>query len=1436
MSLSASCESVSQKRTLSTLLAGRVAKKPKQEDCGRLHEATIQLLEQQQNLRSLFREVGNRSLKNIFPQKREQKPPESEDISCAFTGSLLMCELRRQASKLGVPVAAQGVKMVLETLAEITGAETAREVESIRTGLLTSSQRAQLCVLLQSTKDLLSHGAFCPKLLWQEYRRDKSLPDLEVVYHLHCYNILPLKYVLESEKDVQLWLVTQLRTLSGWTPLEGEEETVQVQQSMLSTVVGVLVATAFEPSSESTAAPGRTPRLCCSVLDDVLSCLLDTVEENQTLQTVGAGAEKWTHMFDASLCGASVSAEALRRFFTHSLTHTLTYKPRLTVSDAIAQQDKWIFAKSSPLLTCIFRKLSVIFSVELLLAHLQQVLETHEVNWKHVLNFLSTLLVYNPQAQRSLKDLLSRLLTSAFEGYDLENMITAFLLARQGGLEGPAIFPSYSDWFKMSFSGGSSHHANSKKSLVFLLKFLSDLVPFEPPQYLKIHILHPPYVPMKHRSLLMEYVSLAKTRLADLKESVEEMGLYEDVLSARGASVECQAVQDVAKAVSLFESTGRIPATVMEASIFRKPYFLTRFLPALMAPRVLPLKADARMTFIEALKKADKIPSAQFSSYVESCQKERRRDGAKQSSSSCDDPVDMLKAQLQDFTQRLADGKEGEMSAQLSRISHTLRVIFPGGPDELIGQPVVKLHTNDPSTSELHLKTVNMLLRSFCQCLLATSRANPPNKQNMWASMFAAVLLGNTQLLCSVLHRLWDLFRYQESSLSGAHLLGLAAFAVHLHASSVSSGALVQLVPPLLPEPVTVGEALSSALVCTTRSSMIFCVRLCVAAVCYGMCRRDSAPQQQQQDFIPSSFYKKLLYIIPRLLPACRGAAGCSASAQEEKEENPSDLWTGATDSSSTWRKTALQLWRHPAFCQQGDAPQYQLSLQEWLSSELRVQRSEDALTDPERQEYQQWACLEFYLTRPQEQGGCGGDTRSLCRHLLSAIMDQELRGDHSLEMAERGTCMPDILSRLQELIYEMQVSDLPAGQRHRADVHDYLFELVSQRCSVSTSASQSVAVWCSLQRTLNSWNRILLALPAALLVRVKREGGRTSLDCSKLMEHINQHQRNTCSPAGLLPRHLTGHFLKGVLCAGVQCGHPAEEVNKTMSQISLSCPLLLVSAVHSWQHLSQVLSSLWCRLRDGEPLPEQLQLLATCRTWACSLAKGSSLPPPPSAPAVLLAACLHCACASDTHGIGAALNRLRPETNKQHRQMLVFLLSLCVRDHLSALLYPQERSQQRTLALCSGLLSVLVEAADWLSVFTPNQQSVYLVTSDDSTRLMPWVFFSLLIQQSSELQQRAVTSPGFLWTAVLCYVRLLQLFVEGQTSDLPDSQAELSEILSLAKKFLLRAISLASPTALSSSQLKQLESQCADVDPEVAAALSVHLDPPSLSPEMDFL
>ncbi|XP_062245044.1 Fanconi anemia group A protein isoform X2 [Platichthys flesus] len=1430
MSVKLPCE----EQGVSRLLAGRVVSRLQPDGAQRLQEAAVQLMQQQQDLCSLIREVSTPAGCCQTGEQRAAAPG-------GLTGSLLESELRRQATALGVPVTVLSVELILERLTEITAPE---GEEDERRELLTSSQRVQLCVLLESSRELMSQGALCPKLLWQEYSRDQRLPELEVLIHLHCSSFLSLKFILESDDGVRVWLVSRLKALCSWTPPQGEEETKQEQLRVLSTVVGVLVGCGFELNSEP-AAPDqrRTSLLCCSLLDEMLFWLLDTVDKSQTSQSSAAGPGLWIQTLDASLCGVSASAEAVQRFFTHSLTQALTYKPRLTVSDAVTLQSDWTFVKADPLLMSLFRKLAVIFSVELLLRHLQQVLETHEVNWKHVLCFLSTLLVYNPCAPPSLRELLSRLLTSAFEGYDLEHMVTAFLLARQGALEGAGVFSSYSDWFKMSFGGSSGFHASSKKSLVFLLKFLSDLVPFEPPQYLKVHILHPPFVPVKHRSLLMEYISLAKTRLADLKESVEDMGLYEDVSGAGGASgsTQGQAVQDVEKAVSLFESTGRISATVMEASIFRRPYFLTRFLPALLKPRVLPVKADARMSLIEALKKAEKIPAAQHSSYVESCSRQRRQDKSVVCSDAADDPLEVLKVQLQEFRGLVVDGDDGDMMAQLSRISHTLCVVFPGRPEDLIEQTVLKVHVDAPPSPELHVKVINMILRNFCQCTLDASRANPPNKQNLWASRLVSVLLGNTQLICSLTHRLWDLFHNQGSSLSPAHVLGLAAFVVHLQASQCPS-ALIQLVPFVLPKPVPVGEAVSAALVCSTHTDMLFCVRFCLAAVCYGICRGDSLPQQQ--DHVPSSFYKKLLYLIPRLLPeARRPAVTAEGSVGESQEEN---LWSSATEAGAPWRTGAWRLWRHAAFQQLQNTPQYQLSFSDWLVHELRVQRSEDALSDPERQEYQQWACLELFLPRAGEQGGCGGDMRTLCSHVLDAVMDQQSK-DQSLENLHQrasatGTCLPDVISRLQEFVYEMDVTGLSGSRSGRADVCDFLFQFISQRCS-SSSVSPSVGSELGLQHTLLTWNRVLLALPPRLLVKLKAEGGRRTLDCTTLTQHVNQHQRRVCSPAGLMSFHLTSHLLRGVLSASVSCGRPREEVNKAWSQISVHCPLLLTSAVRWRERLSPVLSSLWSRVCDGEPLPEQLQLLTDCGHWAHSVARClSPSPPPPPAPALLLASSLHRAWRGSGGGnqsFSVALNLLRPERESQDREVLVFLLFLCVNDHLLTLLCLQEESDEESLSLFSDLLCVLVDSSDWLLIFKSSEQGVYesvtMLTSDEFTRLLPWAFYSLLLQQSAELLHRVLCCPGFLQAAVLLYVRLLQLVLDGHApaAEHPEQQVDPSQILSRAKRFLLRAIS---QTSLSSAQRRRLESQCADVDPEVAAALSVHLGAPSLSPEMDFL
>ncbi|KAI4823406.1 hypothetical protein KUCAC02_011990, partial [Chaenocephalus aceratus] len=811
--------------------------------------------------------------------------------------------------------------------------------------------------------------------------------------------------------------------------------------------------------------------------------------------------------------------------------------------------------------------------------------------------------------------LLSRLLSSAFEGYDLESMITAFLLARQGALEGVAIFPSYSNWFKMSFGGCSGYHASSKKSLVFLLKFLSDLVPFEPQQYLKVHVLQPPFVPVKHRSLLMEYVSLAKTRLADLKECVEDMGLYEHGSGAGGASLQCQAVQDVEKALSLFDSTGRISATVMEASIFRRPYFLTRFLPALLTQRTLPVKADARMSFIGALKKADKIPAAQYSCYVESCQRHRQQQqegGSALCVDTNEDPLQVLKVQLQEFTQLVVEWNDGEACAQLSRISHTLSVIFPGRPDDLIGQTVIKLHTHTPLSPELHVKVVNMILRNFCQCI-------------------------NPQLLSSLLHRLWDLFHNQGSSLSAAQLLGLSAFVVHLHAS-MSHSPLVQLVPPLFPEPVSVGEALSAALLCSTHTDMLFCVRFCVAA---------------------------LLYLIPRLCPEARRAAITAGAPME-----PHTATAGGA-----------------LLCSCGDAqPSSSCSTRHSISY-----RSQNG-----------WLMSSEYRgvkTPCQTQNGGAGRLwrryeapllSSAHRHHGPAVKVNHQTGEKLDErVSERGSCLPDILSRLQELVYDMEVTAL-SGCHGKSDMCDFLFELLSK-----SSASQVVG--------LTAWTRTTDRLAAVPLTeRSRLPPSALSLLCTE--------ERVLSRRLAVLPSNVTlPEMVQFVIAAS-------------------SLPMQTFYPLARTLRLSPVLSSLWRGLTDGDPLPEQLQLLTVCQSWACSLEKG---PCPPGPAALLLAASLHGAWqgrGGGDQGLSAALRVLREEGGPLCQQVLVFLLFLCVKDHLSSLLYPEGRRRRRAAYLCSELLSVLVDSADWLLLFQSDDHGVYqsitMVTSDEFIRLMPWAFY----------------------------------------------------------------------------------------------------------------
>ncbi|MFT7813982.1 Fanconi anemia group A protein isoform X1 [Arapaima gigas] len=1442
------------RRPLSAVLAAHAAKRSRCESKAELQKAAIELLGRHQNLRDLMLEMSaapSEPSDGVELAQREAHvggpaPPETGGSVAPppdLGGSLVVHALQRQAVQLGVPLGELSAKLVAEKLGGLMACSGQQRL------LLNSTQKAQLSALVQSTQELLSLNAFSPSLFCRELWKAPEPPVLEVVWCFHSRRILTLEYILESEEGAVSWLVTELRALCGRTA--EEESQKEVQQEILTGVLSVVVRAAFQKPG---SAQRSVSQQCCSVLDDMLSCVLDSLQKTQELQNGAELATCWVQVLDTVSCGVTVSDDVLAHFFTHSLTYILTYRPQFKVSHAIEMQSEWRFAKTSPLLTALYRKLSVLLSVEEMLSHLQQVLETDEVNWQHVLSFLSTLLVYCPQAQRSLTELLSRLLSSAFENYDLENMITSFLLARQGALEGPAIFPSYSEWFKTSFGSSSGFHGNSKKSIVFLLKFLSDLVPFDPPQYLKVHILYPPYVPVKHRTLLHEYVSLAKTRLADLKVSVDDMGLYED-LSGAAAPVQCQAKQDVDKAVGLFESTGKISATVMEASIFRRPYFLSRFLPALLTPRLLPAKPDPRMAFIESLRKAEKIPPSLYSIYVQACQRESERDVPENREavelSQDGQALERLQDELRSL-RNLFPGREEDVLAQLARISETLTLLVPEGGEEPLGQTVVDFHADPPPTSDLENQAsavIGTVLRSFCQSLVDASKISPPNsRQGRWASGFVGMLLKHRKLLTSLLHRLQNLICNQGATLSATHILGVAVFLVHLHESRASC-------PLVLGGSVPCSEALAAALPCATAADMSFCLRFCVAAVCYTLCRGESSPDRLQ-DYVPSSLCKKLAYLVPRLLQGTRWTlAGAEQHGAGEGEGGSThSLWSNVTHPLCSWESSVLALWRHPYFLNLLTLPGYQLSFAEWLKAELRVQRSRDILSDPERQEYQQWVCQQHYLLVPRDQGGCAGDVRQACSHIFHAVMDLCTCTQTAPAVQGRApkedTCLPDIVSRLQELVYELELS--AAFCREEEDERSFIFAVIPERCPMAVGSE------LELQQEIHAWSRVLLALPPTVLLSVRTLGGKRRLHFSAFAEHINQRHRNVCVPAGRLPYHLTAHFLKGVLTLSLRCDPPNRAVNRLLSRMHLQCPLLLASAGAWWSRLSPALTSLWTRLTGG-PLPEGLRHVADCCAWACSTMKGEVVPPPAAQP-LLLAACVHRAGKGQkTHdGTRAALEQL-VQLQEQQRLFPVFLLFFWVSDLLATFLQLQVKDAELARKHCLEILAHLGDTADWLLLFCPPGTGIALrrlcrclsslvlpccnivvavpgeqgwyqtlaeVTSDRTTRLMPLAFYSLVPHLDPRVLGRVSKVPEFLLTALHSYSALTKLFLDGHTP-LPDTapdQADPLQVLVQAKQFLLRTISLSPQSHFSRNRLSQLQEACGELDPELSSAVSSRL------------
>ncbi|XP_055088870.1 Fanconi anemia group A protein isoform X2 [Symphalangus syndactylus] len=1356
-----------RRRSWAELLAGRVKRqKYNPERAQKLKESAVRLLRSHQDLNALLLEVEGPPCKKLSLSKVIDC--DSSEAYANHSSSFIGSALQDQASRLGVPVGILSAGMVASSVGQIctAPAETSHPV------LLTVEQRKKLSSLLEFARYLLAHSMFSRLSFCQELWKIQNSLLLEAVWHLHVQGIVSLQELLESHPDmhaVGAWLFRNLCRLCE--QIEASCQHADITRAMLSDFVQMFVLRGFQKNSDlrRTVEPEKMPQVAVDVLQRMLIFALDALaagvqEESSTHKTVRC----WFGVFGGQTLGSVISTGPLKRFFSHTLTQILTHSPVLKASDAVQMQREWTFARTHPLLTALYRRLFVMLSPEELVGHLQEVLETQEVHWQRVLSFVSALVVCFPEAQQLLEDWVARLMAQAFESCQLDSMVTAFLVVRQAALEGPSAFLSYADWFKASFGSMRGYHGCSKKALVFLFTFLSDLVPFESPRYLQVHILHPPLVPSKYRSLLTDYISLAKTRLADLKVSIENMGLYED-LSSSGDITEphSQALQDVEKAVMVFEHTGKIPITVMEASIFRRPYYVSHFLPALLTPRVLPKVPDSHVAFIESLRRADKIPPSLYSTYCQACSaaEEKPEDaalGVRAEPSSAEEPLGQLTAALGELRASMTDPSQHDViSTQVAVISERLRAVLGHSEDDSsIEISKIQLSINTPRLEPQEHTAVDLLLTSFCQNLMAASSVAPPERQGPWATLFMRTMCG--RVLPAVLTRLCQLLRHQGPSLSAPHVLGLAALAVHL-GESRSVFPEVVVGPPAPDAALPVPALFDSLLTCRTRDSLLFCLKFCTAAISYSLCKFSSQSRDILCSCLSPGLIKKFQFLVFRLFSEARQPLS--------REDAASLSWRPLYLPSADWQRAALSLWTHRTFRELLKEENIHLTYQDWLHLELEIQPEADALSDTQRQDFHQWAIHEHFLPESSASGGCDGDLEAACTILVNALMDfqQSSRSyDHSenSDLVFGGRTGNDIISRLQEMVADLELQQdpsVPLG--HTPSQGHFLFGIFRRRLQALTSG-WSMAASLQRQRELLMYKRILLRLPSSVLCGSNFQAEQPiTARCEQFFHLVNSEMRNFCSHGGALTQDITAHFFRGLLNACLRSRDPSLMVDFILAKCQTRCPLILTSALLWWPSLEPVLLCQW-RRHCQRPLPRELQKLQEGRQFASDFLSPDAASPAPN-PDWLSAAALHFAIQQvREENVRKQLKKLDCE----REELLVFLFFFSLMGLLSShLTLNSTTDPPKTFHVCAAILECLEKRKiSWLALFQLTESDLSLgqlllrVAPDQHTRLLPFAFYSLL---SYFHEDAAIREEAFLHVAVDMYLKLVQLFVAGDTS-----------------------------------------------------------------------
>eukprot|EP00106_Octopus_bimaculoides_P023160 XP_014790602.1 PREDICTED: Fanconi anemia group A protein-like [Octopus bimaculoides] len=953
---------------------------------------------------------------------------------------------------------------------------------------------------------------------------------LEIIWKLHCTNIMTFgTYLhLKVDKSYQCQLIAN-RILK--LCISKNITLTDKRKSLLKDISGILINQSFPVISTCQ----QTSILQQDSLN-IFTLITQGFAKRETDSSIPLLPIELASKYH------QIHLDSLQKMAVHQLNVLFRFKPDYTVSDAVKHQEQWTYSKLTPFRRAFFKQFFAVLDANAVLSVIQSLLEADDFNWCTLLSFTSTFLICFQTAPRLLKSSVNEMLKQGLENLEVESSISALLFARQACFEGPHVFPSYPEWVELTFGSSNKSIANSQKSFTFLIKLLSDLVPVESAIHLKAHLMKAPFVPAQCSEVYSEYTTLVKTRLIDLKQSIFKSSSSCDYHSTAENQTSEDTENDVRAAVDSFATLDKIPANILQTIIFRRPYFVGEFLPALLKPRKLPKIADSRMKFIKALKESGKLPGSHYQNYIAACQQlmmasvnEPLPATSDNSNSSTEKlPLEKLEAVLLQLEENVSQSEslpknvfKTNVSETISLISESLKNLLDEPQSELLlteNKWLMTLDVVKPSLENKHVQVANAILNSTSKALLLSNYS--VDYDSSWLCQLFDVLAANFPLLPAIFQCLWRWTVLQWNLMSAEQILGLGAILCHLTLCHDRLPQVQILNCPVLGK--TIGkftDLLWTVLPCSTCQQAKFLLRI---STVFLKTFFYATSDVNKMSLIPTSLTTKFTYLCERKYPCLRFNVCPSEIPNEE-----------------------VVLYQSEAFTTMKNC--HQIKLQQWVRQELAVDPGRDYLTNRQRNFYQTW-----FLHKYQAENKNG---RKICSDIFNCLLEADtncVQTDSSqCTMCQARAAPPqltlnnnkyEIVTLLKRNIEQFLDIDQNNGNAETSTLPWLLQELQE------ATPTNVAANLCKTKFQVFSKVNLLLNLPANLLFSDSVYIPVSEAAASTAITYINTTLRNTINEGFALDRDVVYQIFQGIVML-------RQTISDDLFQRLLTeCPLLWTS------------------------------------------------------------------------------------------------------------------------------------------------------------------------------------------------------------------------------------------------------------------------------------